>query len=66
MSKVKAYGAQASDANLEALDIERREITADDVKRVMEKYLESEGSSVVQVLDSGPRAPAIEPGEGSS
>ena len=32
MSKVKAYGAQASDANLEALDIERREITADDVK----------------------------------
>ncbi|MFP6639391.1 MAG: insulinase family protein [Myxococcota bacterium] len=41
-------------------------VTADDVKRVMEKYLESEGSSVVQVLDSGPRAPAIEPGEGSS
>ncbi|GGW85543.1 NAD(P)-dependent alcohol dehydrogenase [Salegentibacter mishustinae] len=32
MSKVKAYGAQASDAKLEALDIERREITADDVK----------------------------------
>ena len=32
MSKVKAYGAQASDANLEALNIERREITADDVK----------------------------------
>ena len=32
MSKVKAYGAQASDGNLEALDIERREITADDVK----------------------------------
>lgn len=32
MSKVKAYGAQASDANLEALDIERRDITANDVK----------------------------------
>lgn len=32
MSKVKAYGAKASDANLEALNIERREITADDVK----------------------------------
>ena len=32
MSTVKAYGAQASDANLEALNIERREITADDVK----------------------------------
>jgi uncharacterized zinc-type alcohol dehydrogenase-like protein len=32
MSKVKAYGAQASDAKLEGLDIERREITADDVK----------------------------------
>ncbi len=32
MSKVKAFGAQASDANLEALDIERREITPNDVK----------------------------------
>lgn len=32
MNKVKAYGAQASDANLEALDIERRDITANDVK----------------------------------
>jgi uncharacterized zinc-type alcohol dehydrogenase-like protein len=32
MSEVKAYGAQASDASLEALDIKRREITADDVK----------------------------------
>jgi len=32
MSTVKAYGAQASDANLEALDIKRRDITADDVK----------------------------------
>ena len=41
-------------------------VTADDVKRVMEKYLESEGSSVVQVLDSGSPPPAIEPGEGSS
>ena len=32
MSKVKAFGAQASDANLEALDIERREVTSNDVK----------------------------------
>ncbi|HKL37192.1 MAG TPA: NAD(P)-dependent alcohol dehydrogenase [Salegentibacter sp.] len=32
MSKVKAYGAQSSDAKLEALNIERRDITADDVK----------------------------------
>ncbi|WP_372919444.1 NAD(P)-dependent alcohol dehydrogenase [Salegentibacter sp.] len=32
MSVVKAYGAQSSDADLEALKIERREITADDVK----------------------------------
>ncbi|SKB40428.1 uncharacterized zinc-type alcohol dehydrogenase-like protein [Salegentibacter holothuriorum] len=32
MSKVKAFGAQSSDANLEELNIERREITAEDVK----------------------------------
>ncbi|MBZ9631318.1 NAD(P)-dependent alcohol dehydrogenase [Salegentibacter sp. LM13S] len=32
MNEVKAYGAQSSDANLKALNIERREITADDVK----------------------------------
>ncbi|SFF72141.1 uncharacterized zinc-type alcohol dehydrogenase-like protein [Salegentibacter agarivorans] len=32
MSEVKAYGAQASDANLKELNIERRQITADDVQ----------------------------------
>ncbi|WP_037315197.1 NAD(P)-dependent alcohol dehydrogenase [Salegentibacter sp. Hel_I_6] len=32
MSEVKAYGAQSSDADLKSLNIERREITADDVK----------------------------------
>jgi uncharacterized zinc-type alcohol dehydrogenase-like protein len=32
MNEVKAYGAQSSDADLKALNIERREITADDVK----------------------------------
>lgn len=32
MSIVKAYGAQSNDADLEALKIERREITADDVE----------------------------------
>jgi uncharacterized zinc-type alcohol dehydrogenase-like protein len=32
MNEVKAYGAQASDANLKELNIERREITADDVQ----------------------------------
>ncbi len=32
MSEVKAYGAQSSDADLKALNIERREITSDDVK----------------------------------
>jgi len=32
MSEVRAYGAQSSDADLKSLNIERREITADDVK----------------------------------
>ncbi|PRX49618.1 NAD(P)-dependent alcohol dehydrogenase [Salegentibacter salegens] len=32
MSEVKAYGAQTSDADLKSLNIERREITEDDVK----------------------------------
>ena len=32
MSEVKAYGVQASDANLKELNIERRQITADDVQ----------------------------------
>ncbi|MBZ9730314.1 NAD(P)-dependent alcohol dehydrogenase [Salegentibacter sp. JZCK2] len=32
MNEVKAYGAQSSDANLKSLNIERREITADDVQ----------------------------------
>ena len=31
MSEVKAYGAQSSDADLKELNIERRDITADDV-----------------------------------
>ena len=32
MNEVRAYGAQSSDADLKFLNIERREITADDVK----------------------------------
>jgi uncharacterized zinc-type alcohol dehydrogenase-like protein len=32
MSEVKAYGAQSSEADLKALNIQRREITQDDVK----------------------------------
>ncbi|PKD20198.1 hydroxyacid dehydrogenase [Salegentibacter salinarum] len=32
MSEVKAYGAQSSDADLKELNIERREMTADDVQ----------------------------------
>ena len=32
MSKIKAYAAQSKEADLEPMDIERRELTDDDVK----------------------------------